>query len=549
MRYSRLINAEWIRLRRQPFVWIGTLVLLYLAWNRWGTSYSLSSSYPHFSLAHVSGLLYSQTNWLAYSYWQLSVDSLDSILCLSAIGALWVFDDLRDNMLVEHYARYRGFPMRLLLQRFSSLLVYCLLIQVAYFILATIFQWTIHGSLSPDLTRAFPQVANLFLYDLIFCFGGFVFTHLWRNVLGGILTVVGLWWTWANVVQLSIQSWYSVLPHWLSYAIVALFPEPNLYVIRVSSSTWEQTAVDRGAQLPVVSGGTPLPGFTYGFNLHTGKQVLYLPSNEIAVIILIIEGLILGFLTSMALRVWLSRVILQQSRVHGKLAIRTVILIASVSTMCGVLLWLYVLAPLLQSQSSHQFVVLANQTYTEVTESPGFNNHLVVMRSPAGTVSVRDIYIATVMYYSPTYHSDQVILHRSLDNSTRRRLLQYGYNDLLYDEEICAAFAQIHPKAWTQIANNTSPPTNMYGMPSSFYNALAIAFQSHDLYPPHLNVLASAVESWITDRLNHEFPGTTTQTINQRDQQSERQLSTLEARGANLISAIPFSQIEQELDR
>jgi len=544
-----MIIAEWIRLRRQPFVWIGTLVLLYLAWNRWGTSYSLSSSYPHFSLAHVSGLLYSQTNWLAYSYWQLSVDSLDSILCLSAIGALWVFDDLRDNMLVEHYARYRGFPMRLLLQRFSSLLVYCLLIQVAYFILATIFQWTIHGSLSPDLTRAFPQVANLFLYDLIFCFGGFVFTHLWRNVLGGILTVVGLWWTWTNVVQLSIQSWYSVLPHWLSYAIMALFPEPNLYVLRYSSSSWEQAAVGRGAQLAVISSGTPLPGDMYGFNALSRQAVLYLPSNEMAIMILVIEGLLLIFLISVVLRVWLRRVILKQSRTHGKLPFRNIVLIGSVSAMCGVLLWLYVLTPLLQTQSSHTFVMLANQTYTEVTESPGIHNHLVVMRSPAGTVSVRDIYIATIMYYSPTYQSDQVILHKSLENGTRMLLLQDGYNALLDDEEICAAFSRIHPKAWGQIADNTSPPTNMYGMPSSFYIALAAAFQSHHLYPPRLDILDNAVGSWIADRLNQEFPGTTTQTINQRDQLFERQLKRLKTEGAKLISPIPFSQIEQELDR
>jgi len=310
LRSSHIVKAEWIRLRQQPFIWIGTVVLLYLAWNKWWTTYSLTSAHPHFSLSHVSGLLYSQANWLPYSFWQLSVDSLSSILCLSAIGALWVFDDLRDNMLIEHYVRYRAFPMRLLLQRITSLLVYSLSIQVAYFLLATLFQGSIHGSLTPDFTRAFSQVAISFLYDVIFYFGGFIFTYLWRNVLGGVLTVVGLWWIWANVVELSIQSWYRGLPHWLSYAIVALFPEPNLYVMRFSSSTWEQTAVERGAQLPVNISATPLPGVPYGVNSNMEKPLLYLPSNEIAVIILIIEGLVLILLTSMALRVWLSRVIL-----------------------------------------------------------------------------------------------------------------------------------------------------------------------------------------------------------------------------------------------
>jgi len=192
----------------------------------------------------------------------------------------------------------------------------------------------------------------------------------------------------------------------------------------------------------------------------------------------------------------------------------------------------------------------ANKTYTQLTESPGFRNHRVVMRSSVGSVSVRDVYIISIFYYSPDYNSDQVILHKSLANRTRTTLLQDGYRALLSDEETCAGFASIHPQAWSQIVVRQIRPTNtFYGMPASFYMALTNTFQSHGVYPPRMDLLTNAVESWIYDQLTREFPGTTTQDINQRDQQFMNQQKTLEVQGAKLVSAISFSQFEQELDR
>lgn len=551
MGYSRILKAEWIRLRRQPFLWIGLTAILYLAWNRWWNAYSLSVGRPGFSLSHISGALYSTPYWLGYAFWQLPIDTLSSILCLSAIGALWGMNDLNEPMVVEHSVRYRLFPVRLLLQRLGSLLLFCVLLQVAYGLLSIILQIVIHGSLLPDIGRAFPQIIITALYDFTFCFGGLVFTYLWRQVAGGILTVVALWWVWSNVVGLSIQNWFQSLPHWLCYIIMAIFPEPNLYVIRYSTSLWEQRLGDSGAFLPgpTVS-GTPLAGIPYGVNYSTGRFTLYLPSNEVAIMTMLLEGILLFFVASGALRIWTSNVILQQNRTGSKvLPLRRTILLTGASAMAGVFLWIYVIAPMLANNSSRQLMVEAEKISALTKSNTRINNRDAAIQTDIGSVTVGDVYLETIFSYSPSYVTDQAILNGKTSDATVAASLANGYRALLDYSEECAGFARIHPQAWNQIVSNArAKPSLEKGPTLNFHSALVRSFQLHGIYPPRMSALVQGVDTWISNRLQKQFPGTTTQVVNQRDHAFEQQLNQLTQQGTRLVHPISITKLQRAMN-
>ena len=538
-----------MRLRRQKLLWVGVAVLMYLAWNRWWSAYSLSASRSGFSLTHISGAFYSTPYWLSYAFWQLPVDTVSNVLCLSAIGALWAMDDLNSSMVIEHAVRYRFFPIRLILQRLGSVLLFCVLVQFGYVVLAGFLQVVVHGSLAVNVGAAIPQIALSAIFDAVYCFGGLVFMYLWRQVAGGVLTVFVLWWVWSNVIELSIQRWFQTLPHWLCYGIMAIFPEPNLYVMRFSSSLWELRLVGDGAYLPIGTQGTPLPGIPYGVNHGTNHLTLYSPSNEVAILTMLCEALLLLLVTNWAVKVWTSRVILQQNQMRTHvLQPRRVFLLACIGALAGTALWIYVIAPFLSNNSSRQLTIKAQEIAAEAAASERIRDSTIVIHAPAGSVTLGDVYLESIFSYSPSYNMDQAILRGNTSATAASSALSDGYRALLDYTRECAGFAQIHPEAWKQIvATANKKPAQEMGKTLNFHTALVGALGSRRIYLPRMHVLAQGVGDWIMSRLDTQVPGSSIPITNKRDGIFEAQVSYFIAHGSRVVNSLSWAQVQKEM--
>jgi len=552
-------QAEWVRLRKRPFVWLGFAVLTTLWWLALWSNYSSLARNPAFSLGRESGALYESPNWLAYSYF-LRAPNFETVLCLAVIGALWGKDDLDEGMLNEHKGRLLHFSRVIMASRIGSLIVYSAALQLLYACTAAALRIAIHRSVFTVLAHVGPAITYSFTLTLCVSLSGLLFTYVWRDVAGGVLTVLIAWWLWPESVSRMVEFTFNLAPNAVAFVLMALFPQANFGVINDSWTAWIVHAVHHGAmQFP--PNNVP-PGFKIGIPLgfiKAGKPlaepVLYAPGPTVSFGILGIEFLLLALLANAIMKRRV-RSIYEGRDPDVKPADRTtkrryrhpiVLILSSISA--GVIIWTYIISPALNNLESSRNLSDAEKVFAQA-KSIAISHRLdkfIVARSVAGSVTEQDVWMYAI-YSQPSYTSAEHFIRHPGE-----AVIRNAFVTLVTELQFITAYLHEHPgasKGWQKLywQDNFSVAPDQT---RTFAAAMRRVRAGHIDMQPSVVGMSSELSATLFQALLKSVSGrsaaVSTEQVNKASVAASQEDNKLARLGAKMVTAVSVKQLMERL--
>ncbi len=442
LRYSRLLHAAWLRMRKEPLLWLSIVCLYIVNWMQ-----------LLLDARHLSPIYYTLPVWLGYDFYLLA-DTHDAMLILLCfIGALVARDAMRDAMVVEHLVRYRHYIARNFMGRVGLLACIALLLQMGNLVLVVMNQLALHKLVAPNLPVF---LFNAFVYSSLhyfsFLLGGYLFTMLWRNLVIGVLAVAALHWFVMNIyygVQALVL--YPLIPHWLSYVMASMVPTNNFYRIgSISATPWQSIIIQQ-----LHMHGSYQLGMPYGLSLK--GPITYVPSLWQALLMLAFVGLCLFLFSYGIYRYSVVRNLVKGSRHKGRsvITLKRSLIVLGGGIIASLMLGVYIIGPFLNAQAPKlidrqvQHVLGILKTSLANPNLP-LNDKTIVLRSPYAALRVRDVYVSALMSSNDPV-IDQGIIEGITSNATINHSLSLAY---LGDKFLLAdmiGFSRLYPKAWSII--------------------------------------------------------------------------------------------------
>lgn len=463
-------------------------------------------------------------------------------------------------MLNEHKGRLLHFSGVIMASRIGSLIVYSAALQLLYACTAAALRIVIHRPVFTVLAHVGPAIIYSFTLTLCVSLSGLLVTYVWRDVAGGVVTVLIAWWLWPLTVSRIVAYTFNWAPNAVAFVLMALFPQANFGVITDSWEAWIARAVRHGAmQFPPIN--IP-PGFKVGLALgfiKAGKPlaepVLYAPSPIVALGIVGLEFLLLALLANAIMKRRV-RSISEGRNPDARPADRTtkrryrnpVVLILS-AIAAGVVIWTYIVSPVLNNLESSRNLSDAEKVFAQA-KSIAISHRLdkfIVARSAAGSVTEQDVWMYAI-YSQPSYTSAEHFIRHPAEAVIRNTFVH-----LVTELQFITAYLHEYPgasKGWQKIYwqdNFAFEPDQT----STFSAAMRRVRADHIGMQPSVvgmfSVLSATLSQAVFKSVSGRSPAVSAEQVNKATVASTRAINELVRLGAKMVTAVSEKQVMERL--